>query len=310
MPIDPQLAGLLEFLAASDHPKTYEGTVAQARQGYQALTVGTTAPEQVVALHEVRDLELPGAEGPRPARLYRPTEGDLPTTVYLHGGGYVIGDLDTHDQVCRRLARDCGTVVVAVDYRLAPEHAFPAGLEDAVTATRWVAEHRAELGGGDRVVVGGDSAGGNLSLGCALALPGTVDGLLLVYPAADSTTDYPSHIENGTGYFLEQPTIDWFGRHYLGGSEVPVDPADPRLSPLLSPGLAGLPTTLVVTAELDPLRDEGEELARRLEAAGVASEVVRYDGMIHGFVDMVGFSEGAAAAVADLHARAGRLLYA
>ena len=164
MPLDPQIAGLLQFIADAGYPPMHEGDPETARRGFRAMTVDMVSPEQVIAVADVRDLDVPGGDGARPARLYRPEgEGPWPTTVFLHGGGFVIGDLDTHDQTCRRLCRDADTVVLSVDYRLAPEHPFPAGLEDALAATRWALEHTDELGGTDRVGVAGDSAGGNLS---------------------------------------------------------------------------------------------------------------------------------------------------
>jgi acetyl esterase len=252
---------------------------------------------------------VPGAAGERPARIYRPEgDGPWPTTVYLHGGGFVIGDLDTHDQLCRRLCRDAGTVVVSVDYRLAPEHPFPAGLEDALAATRWAADHLDDLGGTDRLAVGGDSAGGNLAAVVAQRMPDRLAAQLLLYPATDMGGEYPSREENAEGYFLDAPTMLWFLQQYVG-SVTDLDEGDPRLSPLLG-DLTGVATALVVTAEFDPLRDEGNEYAARLEAAGVPVDHVTYPGLIHGFMEMVPWSPAAAAAVDDVIARIGKLLRA
>ncbi len=306
MPLDPQLAALLEFIAASGHPPMHEGTPEDARKGFRALTVDTVKPEDVVPVGAVEELTV--AE--RPARLYRP-EGagaTTPVLVYFHGGGFVIGDLDTHDQTCRRLCRGASATVLSVDYRLAPEHPFPAGMDDAVASVRWASEHLAggAEGGAGRVAVGGDSAGAALAIACARELPELVSAQVLLYPTTDPFGGHPSRVENARGYFLDQPTMEWFFGHYLGGQEgVEVDP---RLSPL-SADLSGLAPALVVTAEFDPLRDEGEAYAAALAAAAVAVDAVRYDGMIHGFVDMGPFSEGAAAAVEDVVARTRTLLH-
>jgi acetyl esterase len=299
MPLDPQLAALLEFLAAAGHPPMHQATPEVARLGFRALTVDTVKPEDVVPVASVEDLTAGGV----PARLYRTDDPAAPVLVYFHGGGFVIGDLDTHDQTCRRFCRDAGVTVLSVDYRLAPEHPFPAGVEDALASVHWAV---AELGV-HRVAVGGDSAGAALATACARELPELVSAQVLVYPTTDPFGEHPSRVENGEGYFLDTPTMEWFFAHYVGTGEA-VDPADPRLSPLRA-DLAGLAPALVVTAELDPLRDEGEAYAAALAAAGVDVDAVRYDGMIHGFLDMGPFSEAAADAVTDLVARARKLLH-
>ena len=309
MAVDTHIAGLLELIAASGYPPMHEGTPEDGRQGLRAMTCDLVQPGDVIQVGEVRDLTVPGGAGDRPARLYRPAgEGPWPTTVFLHGGGFVIGDLDTHDQVCRRLARDAGTVVLSVDYRLAPEHPFPAGVEDALAATRWAHEHLAELGGDDRLAVGGDSAGGNLAAVVSQAMPDAITAQLLIYPAVDMAGEYPSREENAEGYFLELSMMEWFFTHYTTGAEG-VDPNDPRLSPLHAASLADQPPAVVVTAEFDPLRDEGEAYADRLGADGVTVERTRYDGMIHGFIDMAAVSPAAESAVADTIARFRRLLH-
>ncbi len=307
MPLDPQIAGLLQFIADAGYPPMHEGDPETARTGFRALTVDMVSPDQVIAVAEVRDLDVPGGDGRRPARLYRPEgRGPWPTTVFLHGGGFVIGDLDTHDQTCRRLCRDAETVVLSVDYRLAPEHPFPAGLEDSLAATRWALEHTDELGGTGRVGVGGDSAGGNLSAVVSQHVPGLA-AQLLYYPATDAFTDRPSRQENAEGYFLELATMEWFFAHYVGEGAVSAE--DERLSPILREDLAGQPPAVVATAEFDPLRDEGEAYADKLAEAGVQVEKVRFDGLIHGFVDMTLMSPGADAAVADVTARYRTLLH-
>jgi acetyl esterase len=309
MPVDPHISGLLELIAASGYPPLHEGTPEDGRKALRAMSCDLVKPEDVIEVGEVRDLQVPGGAGDVGARLYRPAgDGPWPTTVFLHGGGFVVGDLDTHDQVCRRLCRDAATVVLSVDYRLAPEHPFPAGLDDAIAATRWARQHLAELGGDDRLAVGGDSAGGNLSAVVAQTMPEDVMAQLLIYPAVDVAGEHDSRVENAAGYFLELSMMEWFFTHYTTDIEG-VDPHDPRLAPLHAPSLAGQPPAVLVTAEFDPLRDEGEAYADRLAAQGVAVEKVRYAGMIHGFIDMAAMSPGAEAAVADTITRFRRLLH-
>ncbi|MCW2815028.1 MAG: Alpha/beta hydrolase, partial [Nocardioides sp.] len=248
--------------------------------------------------------ELTVAE--RPERLYRPEfEGPVPTLVYLHGGGFVIGDLDTHDQTCRRICAGAETAVLAIDYRLAPEAPYPAAVEDALAAVEWAADHLAELGGGDVLAVGGDSAGGNLAAVCAQVFKDRVHAQLLLYPATHMAGDYPSRVDNAEGYFLDMATMTWFAAHYLG--EAP-DVEDVRHSPLLG-DLSGAPRALVATAEYDPLRDEGETFADRLAEAGVPVDRVRYDGLVHGFIDMGLMSQVAADALDDVVARTRTLLH-
>ena len=234
-------------------------------------------------------------------RVYRPeSETPLPVVVYFHGGGFVIGDISTHDTTCQRLAAGVPAVVVSVDYRLAPEHRFPAAVEDCDAATAWVAAHAAELGGDPaRLAVAGDSAGGNLAAvvarhardagGPAIAFQ------LLVYPATDMTGSLPSHTENGKGYLLTSDTMAWFLDNYLAGENV----SDPDASPLFAGDLGGLPPALVVTAEFDPLRDEGEAYAERLRQAGVKATTSRYDGMIHAFYGLDPIFDAAKRATAE-----------
>ncbi|MCW2782077.1 MAG: Acetyl esterase [Marmoricola sp.] len=273
-----------------------EQTPDDARNGFRTLTVGFRKPENVVAVGSVEDIEVPGAEGPRNARVYRPEgKGPWPTVAMFHGGGFVIGDLDTHDNMARSICRRAKAVVVSVDYRLAPEHKFPAGLDDALAATRWIQANLASLGGTDTLAVAGDSAGGNFSAVIAQEVPG-IAAQFLIYPATDVTGDYPSRVENATGYFLDESTARWFIANYLNETD---DPDNPRISPLQAESLVGLPPAVVVTAEFDPLRDEGEAYAAALEKAGVDVTSRRYAGMIHGFFDMGGFSPGAQAALDD-----------
>jgi acetyl esterase len=309
VPLDTQLAGLLQMLDDAGYPPVHEQSPDDARAGFRALTCGSVQPGQVIEVGDVSELDVPGGDGPRPARLYRPAgAGPWPTTVFFHGGGFVIGDLDTHDQTCRRICRDAQTAVLSVDYRLAPEHPFPAGVDDALAATRWALGHAGELGGTGRVGVAGDSAGGNFSAVVSQHVPG-IAAQLLIYPATDAVTDRPSRQENAEGYFLELATMEWFFAHYVGPEPGQADPEDVRVSPLLAEDLTGQPPAVVVTAELDPLRDEGEAYADRLASAGVPVDRVRYDGLIHGFVDMGAVSAAADAAVADLVARYRALLH-
>jgi len=301
--LDPQLAVLLDFLDGSGHPPMEEGTVEEGRVGFRAMTVGMVQPEAVVPVGSVTEAELGG----RPVRVYRPRgDGPTATVLFIHGGGFVIGDLDTHDQCCRRLCRDTGAVVVSVDYRLAPEHPFPAAVDDSLAVARALADRLADFGGTDRYGVAGDSAGGNLSAVVAQELRDVVTAQLLVYPATHVLGDYASRTDNAEGYFLTGPMMEWFMTHYALGVEG-IDLEDVRLSPLHG-DLAGLPPAVVVTAQLDPLRDEGEAYAAALASAGVPVDQVRYDGMIHGFLDMGPASDAAAAAVSDLHARFAAIL--
>jgi acetyl esterase len=308
-PVDPHIAPLLELLATV--PPMHAGSPDEAREAFRKLSVGGRQPEHVVPVGSVEEIVIPGPTGDIGARVYRPEgEGPSPTVVLFHGGGWVVGDLDTHDNMARSICRDCTAVVVSVDYRLAPEAPFPAAVEDALAATRWAASRLAELGGSDRLAVAGDSAGGNLATVVAQQLrdqggPALV-GQFLVYPATDMTGDYASRRENGEGYFLDLPTMGWFTQHYAADTGLHTDP---RLSPLRHTDLAGLPPAVVVTAEYDPLRDEGEAYAAALAEAGVPVEVRRFDQMVHGFIDMGGFSPGAQAAVDQACAMFAALLH-
>jgi acetyl esterase len=305
--VDPQLAGLLRFIKDAGYPPMSEGTPEIARKGFRAMSVDTVRPDQVVQVGSVEELTVSGGDGDRPARLYRPaTDGPHPTVVYFHGGGFVIGDLDTHDQTCRRLCVDADAVVLSVDYRLAPEHPFPAGVEDAIAATRWATGQR--LGGDDRLGIAGDSAGGNFTAVVAQTMPELITAQLLIYPATDAFGDYPSRQENAADYFLEVADMLWFHGHYTG--EADVAPDDPRFSPLRADTCAGQPPAVVAVAEFDPLRDEGVAYAAKLAADGVPVDLASYDGMIHGFVDMGAWSTAAAAAVTDLNGRFAKLLHA
>lgn len=296
-PVDPDIVPLLDLLGGA--PPLHAGSPQQAREAFRKLTVGGLEPEHVVPVGSVKETRIPGPAGELPARIYRPgVAGAAPTVVLFHGGGWVVGDLDTHDNLARSICRDCSTVVVSVEYRLAPEAPFPAAVEDALAATRWAGENLADLGGDRRLAVAGDSAGANLAAVVTQQLRDAggpaLTAQLLVYPATDMVGDYASRRDNGRGYVLDLPTMGWFTGHYAA------DPAlhpDPRLSPLRHHDLAGLPPAVVVTAEYDPLRDEGEAYAEALVAAGVQVRVRRFDGLVHGFIDLGRFSPPAQAAL-------------
>ena len=302
MPLDPVIASVLDMMAASGAKSIASGTPEQAREGFRAMTVGLRDPASLAQVGEVSERTIAGPAGEVPVRVYRPlADGPHPTIVFFHGGGYVIGDLDTHDDHARLLCRDVDAVVVSVDYRLAPEAPFPAGLQDCVAAYRWVVEHAADLGGDvTRLAVAGDSAGGNLSAATAVAardagLP--LAAQLLIYPGVDfvESQDHPSRIENAAGYFLTAEDMAWFGGHYLQGSA----PEDPRAS-VLRADLTGVAPAVVGTAEYDPLRDEGEAYAAALDRAGVPVVQHRYPGLIHGFFGLGPISPACADATAEL----------
>jgi acetyl esterase len=244
----------------------------------------------------VEESSIPGPAGALPVRIYRPeADGPLPTVAFFHGGGWVIGDLDTHDLTARTIAAEAAAVVVSVDYRLAPEHRFPAAAEDALAAATWIAGHLGELGGGDVLGVAGDSAGGNLAAVVAQRLRDRVRAQLLMYPATDVPGEYASRLDNAEGFFLDLHTMTWFLEQYVGPD---TDLTDPLLSPLHGE-LAGLAPAVVVVAELDPLRDEGKAYAEALQAAGVPVSLRQFDGLIHGFIDMGRHSRAAQEAVAQ-----------
>ncbi|HVM96979.1 MAG TPA: alpha/beta hydrolase [Candidatus Acidoferrales bacterium] len=297
MPLDPQAKAFLDQIAAMGGPALNEVPVEIARTASDAMAQWA-GPGPDVA--RVENRKIPGSNGDIPIRIYTPgTEAGYPVLVFFHGGGWVIGSLESHDAICRTLANQASCIVVSVDYRLAPEHKFPAAAEDSYTATRWVAAHAASFAGDpQRIAVGGDSAGGNLAAVVAqLAQQRGGPPLvlqLLVYPATDANRDTPSYHDNGDGYLLTRPMMDWFFDHYMTGDS---DKADPRLSPLRAASLQGLPPALVITAEFDPLRDEGERYAERLRQAGVPVQLSRYDGMIHGFFGMSSMIDKAKLAV-------------
>jgi acetyl esterase len=289
---------LLDQIEALGNPPMSQQTPEEARAGF-ALLAAIAGPTEAPVPTE--DRSVPGPAGEIPVRVYRPSSDEpLPVVVYFHGGGWVIGDIATHDTTCQRLAAAVPAVVVSVDYRLAPEHRFPAAVDDCGAATAWVSAHASELGADPaRLAVAGDSAGGNLAAVVARrardAGGPSVAFQLLVYPATDMTRSLPSHTENGTGYLLDSDAMTWFLDNYLAAA----DPRQPDASPLFVDDLSGLPPALVVTAGFDPLRDEGEAYAERMREAGVDVTTSRYDGMIHGFYGLDSIFDAAKRATAE-----------
>lgn len=286
MPLDPQAQVILEQLATMNFSLTRDMSPAQARELSKSLMM-PTEPEPV---GNIVDRTVPGPDGELPVRIYTPQgSGPFPILVFYHGGGWVIGDIESHDPVCRRLTKLAECIVVSVDYRLAPEYPFPAAPEDCYAATQWIASHASELqGDATRIAIGGDSAGGNLSAVVAqMARDRSGPPLvfqLLIYPATDMRMNTPSIEENGKGYLLTKEDMIWFSNHYLPNSE---DKLHSQASPFLATDLSGLPPALIITAEYDPLRDEGELYGERLKEAGVPVTVSRYKGAIHGFVGLI-----------------------
>lgn len=296
MPIHPQARAVLDQFADAPAIDFSALPATAVRAWFEQMS----KPRAVEPVHEVRDLVASGPAGPIAVRLYRPSDAQpLPAIAYFHGGGFVIGSLETHDGTCRALANASGCAVLSVEYRLAPEHRFPAAPEDCWTALEWLAGEAPRLGlDPARLAVAGDSAGGNLAAVTALLARERGPALrhqVLVYPVTDHAFDTPSYRENGEGYFLTAAMMRWFWSQYLLD---PAQGADPLASPLRAADLGGLPPALVVTAEYDPLRDEGEAYAARLRAAGVATELRRFDGQIHGFFSMFDAVDDGRAAIA------------
>jgi len=285
MPVDPRIAELLAEAEKID-PRPIEAlSVAEARARGGSVNAAPALAPEVVA--DVRDLVIDTLP-PIPARLYRPRSGMLPLLVYFHGGGWVVGSVAVSDPFCRALANASGCAVVSVEYRLAPEDRFPAAADDAYAATRWSADHAADLGiDASRIAVGGSSAGGNLAAVVALmarerGTPSIAFQLLHV-PVVDHDFDTPSYRANGAGFGLTLKGMRWFWDLYAPDPKMR---DEPYASPLRAKDLSGLPPAHVVTAECDPLRDEGKAYAMRLQRAGVAATYVEYPGMVHGFTGM------------------------
>ena len=290
MALDPQAQEVINLVIKSGRPAYNTLSPKEARQLFrETRPASTPTPAEIGS---VRDINAQGPGGPIPLRVYRPAGVPpgtaLPVLVYYHGGGWVIGDLDTHDVQCRQITAEAGITVVAVDYRLAPEHKFPAAADDAWAATRWVVAHAGELGvDAGRLAVAGDSAGGNLAAVVALMARdagGPAIALqVLIYPVTDVGAESQSYGDFAEGYMLTRDGMRWFTNHYL---KSPAEAKDWRVSPLRAASLAKLPPALVITAGFDPLRDEGAAYARRLTEAGVQVDYVNYGGMIHGFMPM------------------------
>lgn len=306
--LDPQARALLDLMIERQVPAVHTLSPDEARRLYLERRYFTQPDPPAVA--EVRALQT---EGGVPLRLYRPpaaASGPQPVLVYFHGGGWVIGDLETHDVLCRQLCIAAGAAVVAVDYRLAPEHRFPAAVDDCVAATRWVRREAAALGiDPTRLAVGGDSAGGNLAAVVCLTLRDAGEPLpafqLLIYPATDMRALAPSHAANGQGYLLTADSIAYYRGHY---TPAPAQWSDWRASPLLAADHSRLPPALVLTAGFDPLRDEGRQYADALSAAGTPAQYLCFERQVHGFITMTRVLDEARTAVALCGAVLGQAL--
>jgi acetyl esterase len=287
MSLDPQAKALLDQMAASGAPPLNKLSPPDARKMFDQMTqLLGMKPEPV---SKVEDRLIPGPAGQIRVRVYTPQgSAPFPVLVFFHGGGFVIGSIELYDEFCRELTNGAGSIVVSVDYRLAPEHKFPAAVEDCYAATKWVAENAKSIDGdATHIAVGGDSAGGNLAAVVALIardskkLPLVFQ--VLIYPVTGAGYDTQSARENATGYFLTRDDMIWFDSLYLRSD---ADRDNPRVSPLHAKTLSGLPPALVITAEFDPLRDDGEAYADKLRKSGVTVVCTRYNGMIHGFLVM------------------------
>jgi acetyl esterase len=303
----------LQLMLASDprlkKPWTDDPIRLRKERDHEILGIRGPAP----AVHAVRDLNVDGATGPLRARAYLTEVTDdagAPLLVYFHGGGFVFGNLDTHDVGCRLLCKHGGFHVLSVEYRLVPEHRFPAAILDGQAALAWAVKHAAELGADpSRVGVGGDSAGANMSAVVSLLsrAQGPVPACqVLIYPPTDRTRAHPSMNRLAEGFILTRASVEWFHAQYA--APVGADSADPRISPLLAPDLSGLPPALIVTAGFDPLRDEGEAYAAALQAAGTPAILRRFDGLIHGFFNLTGIHDPSRDAVIAI-AGAARALF-
>jgi acetyl esterase len=290
MPVNPQVQTLLDEFSKQGLPPFDQMSITQARLVALGFRDLQGEPE---AVGEVRDILVPGPAGALPVRLYHPSPGvSLPLVIYFHGGGWVIGDLEIVDRPCRALANAAHCVVASVNYRLSPETKFPGPAEDCYMATRWLVEHAKEVGAdGNFAAVSGDSAGGNLAAAVALMARDrgapALSYQLLIYPvtAPAQDTKFTSYQDNAEGYLLTKGSMEWFWQHYLASPE---DAKNPYASPLHASDLSRLPPAMVITAEFDPLRDEGLAYAQRLREAGVAVKASHYEGMIHGIFWMAG----------------------
>ena len=301
MAVDGDLQQVLDMIEEAGKAPYRDVPLAEAREGYQVM-VNLLDPEKE-PIHRSQDRTIPGPAGEIPVRIYWPrdlAEGEsLGVFIYLHGGGFVIGDLDTHDPLCRRLCNRGDCIVVSVDYRLAPEHPFPASGEDCLAAMHWCAANAGELGGdGNRLAIGGDSAGGNLSAVCALAARDNGGPKLclqmLIYPAVAGQMDSASHVAFGEGHLLTSENMEWFMEQYHGGRDLS---GDPRFAPLAASDHSGLAPAEIIVAGYDPLRDEGMAYAEALAAAGVPTNLVNHEGAVHAFMQFHGTSAACREAV-------------
>lgn len=304
MPVHPQCQAILDAAANADGPTVFDTRdPVEARRLYAASTEVFAVPTP--DLRSVENRSVPGDTADVPVRIYTPDgeagESGLPILVFLHGGGWVFGDLDTHDAMCRAFAHEAGCLIVSVDYRLAPEHKFPAALDDCITVLDWVAANAAEIGGDPaRIAIGGDSAGGNLAAAaCQSARDKGGPAIifqLLIYPATDFTADMTSPRSNAAGFGLSDVAIEWMRNCYLND---PFDTTDSRASPAMAKDLSNLPPALIQTAEFDPLHDEGKAYADAMRAAGNTVIHINYPGMIHGFMRMGALVDDAALGISD-----------
>ena len=296
MPLHPQAQAVADFYAAIRTTPFEELSPVEARALYSAGQVPSTE-----VVHEMRDVQA----GSIPCRLYRPSaQTDLGLLVFFHGGGWVIGDLNSHDGVCRSLANKSGHAVLAVDYRLAPEHKFPAAFDDCAEALKWAYDNALALGiDNTRMAVGGDSAGGNLAAAVALAEVVPLKFQMLIYPAVDMSMESPSISENANAPILTKSVMAWFVNHYMNSDS---DRTNINASPMLASDeqLKRMPPAIVITAQYDPLRDEGEAYGKRLVENGVSATITRYNGAFHGFFNMITILDDAQSA----HAQASTLL--
>ena len=286
MPLDPQAQAVIDQVNALGLPPVWEVSPQQAR-----INAASRPRPAGPAVAAVENLSIPGPDGAVPIRVYTPAgPGPFPILVWFHGGGWVLGDLESADPTARHLCHGANCVVLSVDYRLAPETKFPGPAEDCYAATVWAAQNAANLNADpSRIAVGGDSAGGNLAAAVSLMAADRrgpdLAHQLLVYPVTDRNYQTASYIDNAQGYMLARDAMQWYWDAYLADES---DAANPYAAPMQAPSLAGQPPALIITAEYDPLRDEGEAYGSRLQAAGVATTITRYHGMIHGFFGMVG----------------------
>jgi acetyl esterase len=306
--LDAELATVIERLEAGGWLPLGFDPATEARERYRALSMARRGPDYVPeAVQTVSDETLDGPGGPLAIRVYEPEGAAAAVLVWLHGGGWVFGDLDTTDPLCRRLARGAGCIVASVDYRLAPEHPHPAALDDAMAALRWAAERWPE----HALAVGGDSAGGGLAAGAALRArdEGGPDlaAQLLVYPGLDPAMGEPSTTENAVGYFLTARDMRWFYAQYLPGAG---DAEHPHVNLLAAPDLRGLPPAVLANAQFDPLRDESVAYAQRLHDAGVPVTMLEGPGLIHGYFALTDLSAAARERVEDVHRALAQVLKA